>query len=74
VTFSPYALGGGTEQRSYDLVWPMGDEFKPVFYVDNRTRRLSPQMKMEKSEDCDRRQQKNRDYDQGVFHFLRSFN
>src|ERR1700722_9702667 len=63
VASSPYALGGGTEQGGYDLVWPMGDEFKPIFNVDNPARGVSLRMKMEKSDDCDREQQKTRDYD-----------
>src|ERR1700722_2330869 len=62
VSSSPYALGGGTEQRRHDLIWPMGDEFKPVLDVDNRAGRVSLRMKMEKSEDCDRGQEKNRHY------------
>src|ERR1700732_460868 len=59
--FSPYALGGGTEQGGYDLVGPMGDEFKHVFDVNNRAGRLSPRTKMEKTEDYNCHQQKNRD-------------
>src|ERR1700684_3845168 len=51
VTSSPYALGGGTEQGGYHLVWRMDDEFKAVFDVDNRTAGVSLRTKMEKGED-----------------------